>query len=68
MISLLVGLHRIVIILLLRIEGVNVAEFEEAEVLALAVHIILDALKTAEQQCLTHHIQIARKGIHDANK
>ena len=59
MILLLVSLHRIVIILLLRIESIDISELEETQILTLAVHIVLDALQTTEQQSLTHHVQIA---------
>ena len=66
MILLLIGLHRVVLIFFLRGEGVNVSELEETQVLTLTVHIVLDALKTTIQQCLTHHVQIGREGIHDS--
>ena len=67
-ILLLVSLHRIIVILLLWREGVDVSELEEAQVLALAVCIILDALEASEQQSLAHHVEIGREGVHDVNQ
>ena len=59
MILLLVCLHRLIVVLLLRIEGIDIAELEETQILALAVHVVLDALQTTEEQGLAHHIEVA---------
>ena len=68
MILFLVGLHRLVVVLLLWREGIDIAELEEAQVLTLAVHVVLNALQATEEQRLTHHVQVARQRIHDVDE
>ena len=65
MILFLVSLHRIVKILLLRCENIDITKLEETQILTLAVHIVLNTLQTTKEQCLAHHIQIRRKRIQD---
>ena len=65
MILLLVSLHRIVEVSLLGIKCIYVTELEETQVSTLAVHIVLYALKSTEQQCLAHHVQVGTQWIHN---
>ena len=68
MILFLIGLHRILVVLFLGRERIDITEFEETEVLALAIHIVLNAFHTTEQQCLSHDIQISRQGVHNVHE
>ena len=55
----LVGLHRILLILLFRIEEVAVTKFKETQVCILTLHVVLHTLQTTIEQGLTHHAKIA---------
>ena len=68
MILLLVGLHRVVIVLLLRRELIHIAELEETAVAVLALRIVLDALQTTIQQRAAHHVQVAAERVHDVHQ
>ena len=45
--------------------AIDVAELVETQVGVLVVDVAGDALQTAEQQCLTHDVQVAAEGIHN---
>ena len=62
---LLVGLHGIVLILLLRVEAIDISELEEAAIGILTLSIVLDAFQTAIQQRTTHDVQVARQWVHN---
>ena len=61
-----VCLHRILSVSFLVEVLIGVAELEELQVGVLAVGIVGDTLQAAEENRLAHHIQVARKWVHDA--
>ena len=44
---------------------ITITEFIETEVGALPIYIAPDGLKTSEEKCLTHHIEVGTKRIHN---
>ena len=64
-ILLLISLHGVVLILLRRVEAIDIAEFKETAIGVLALHVVFDALQTAIQQGATHHVEIARQRVHN---
>lgn len=63
-----VCLHRILGVSFLVEVLIRVAEFEELQVGVLAVGIVGDTLQAAEENRLAHHIQVARKRVHNADQ
>ena len=43
---------------------IYITEFKESQVLVSALCIVLDTLKSAEEQCLAHHAQVAAQRVH----
>ena len=46
---------------------INIAEFKETKISVLPLGVVLDALQSAEQQGLTHHVKVGAERIHNPN-
>ena len=64
MILLIICCHRVLVVLLLWIEMIDITKLEETEIAVLALSIVLYALQTSEEQCLSHHAEVGAERIH----